>query len=299
MKGTHETSLAVALIGVVPFAIFSQTSSQPIPTKWQHDGRLVVPEFNFSLGSPNPDASWTYQQLPDIEGSKATAFIVAATKDENYAMVVMEKGGRMDSASTKKFIGGMQKSLPKNWQVADAQMEPTSVPTPESTKFRVRLTLPGDSTLYSYGYVVPGKHTFMFMAYSPETTEPPNFTRFVSSFSLLAPSENTLPATTPQNGTSGLLLILAIVGAVADWRYKREGGVKPTGRDRLYFVLASLLCVGFLTILGIRGASAEALGSLTGLFTVLLFAIWELGRWRIRRKFPFPAAPTMVRPPLP
>ena len=295
-----KISLGITLSAIVPLCVFSQTGSQsPIPAEWLHDGRLVVTALNFSLSSPTPDATWMYQELPDIDGSRATLFLVTTSNDTKYVTVVMEKGGRMDAGSTKKFIEGMQKTLPKDWHVQDVQLDPTPIPAPDSTKFRVTLTAPGYSILYSYGYVIPGKHTYMFMVYSPDTSEPPQFTSFVSSFSLLAPSENAVPASTSANGTSGLLLILAIVGAVVDWRYKKKGGLKPTGRDRLYLLVACLLCVALLTVLGIRGASAESLGSLTGLFLVVLFALWQLGRWRIRRKFPLSAAPSMAPPPFP
>ena len=140
---------------------------------------------------------------------------------------------------------------------------------------------------------------FMLAAYSPMISEPPNFSRFVSSFSLLVPGENALPARAPQDSTYGVLLILAIVGATADWRYKKKGGVRPTVRERLYFGLAGVLCLALLILLGVHGSNAEALGSLSGFLAILLFVAWELGRWRVRRQHPLPSSKPFMPPPLP
>jgi len=285
--------LAVALILGNAGRVACQTASKPIPDQWLRDGHLVVPEFNFSVDSPNPESRWSYRELPDIQGFKTTAFVVDASHDENYSVIVWESGssGRMDDpASKKRFVDHMQKALPKDWQAADnPHIELTAVPMSGSWKVKTTIRRPADdSLLYSYLYVVTGKRTYMFITYSREETEPLQFSRFVASFALLSPSANALTTASPENSTSGLLMILAIVGAVIDWRYKRRGGVKPTKKDRLYFLAAVLLCGMTVGGLGIGGASAEALGSLTGFLTVLLFALWELGRWGIRRKYPVP-----------
>jgi hypothetical protein len=126
----------------------------------------------------------------------------------------------------------------------------------------------------------------MFFDYVRSNLEPGNFIRFVSSFALLTPVVNTLPRARPPNAGSSLLLILAIAGAVADWNYKRCGGVGPSVRDRVCLLAAVLLCVGLVTLLGLLGATAELVGFYIGMLTVLLFAGWELGRWLVRRKYP-------------
>lgn len=126
----------------------------------------------------------------------------------------------------------------------------------------------------------------MFFDYLRPNLEPANFIRFVSSFALLTPAANTLPMARPPNSGSSLLFILAIAGAVADWNYKRCGGVRPTVRDRVCLLTAALLCVGLVTLLGVLGATAESVGFYIGMLTVLLFAGWELGRWLVRRKYP-------------
>jgi|HubBroStandDraft_1064217.scaffolds.fasta_scaffold395597_1 hypothetical protein len=89
-----------------------------------------------------------------------------------------------------------------------------------------------------------------------------------------------------------VMLVMAIVGAVADWKYRRSGGVGSTSRDRLYFGIACVLSVGLIAVLGFAGGDAGAAGGLTAYMVVFLFILWELGRWRVRRKNPIP-------PPLP
>jgi drug/metabolite transporter (DMT)-like permease len=84
----------------------------------------------------------------------------------------------------------------------------------------------------------------------------------------------------------GLFLLWAFWGAIVDWRYKRRGGVRPTTKDRVLFLICFGVCLGGVLLLGYRGASADALGSLSGFLTIVLLSAWELGRWRIRRKHP-------------
>lgn len=168
---------------------FCQTASEPIPSKWLRDGHLVVPELNFSLEPPTPGSHWSYQELPNIEGSKATAFIADADQ-ERYALIVMEKGGSVkldDPVSRKRFLDDLQTSLPKNWQaVGDPQSEQTTVPVSGSWKVRVTIRRP-EGDIFMYAYAIGGKRVYMLVDYSTETVEPPRFSRFVASFSLLSP----------------------------------------------------------------------------------------------------------------
>jgi 4-amino-4-deoxy-L-arabinose transferase-like glycosyltransferase len=86
------------------------------------------------------------------------------------------------------------------------------------------------------------------------------------------------------NPGSGVLLLIAIVGAIFDWRYVRAGGKPSTRTDLKYLVVIVLTGVVILVWLGLRGASARALGSLTGFGFVLTFLAWEIARWNVRRK---------------
>jgi hypothetical protein len=54
----------------------------------------------------------------------------------------------------------------------------------------------------------------------------------------------------------------------------------------MWFVGSMAVCGLILLLLGLRGATAEAIGSFSGFLTILLFALWELGRWRVRRAHP-------------
>jgi len=89
---------------------------------------------------------------------------------------------------------------------------------------------------------------------------------------------------------TGLFLLWAIWGAVADHRYKKRGGVKPIRMDKILFSVAVILGFAALFLLGTLGASAEGLSYLQVRFAILLFCFWELGRWRVRRRNPLPPA---------
>ena len=268
--------------------LFCQTANEPLPGKWLHDGHFSAPEYNFSMDSPIAGSQWSYRGLPNIQGRKATAFTISTPAKNDYTVIVLEIGGRMDSSNTRQFIDGMQKSLPKEWRIQDTHIESTSVPVGGSYKFRVELHLPDDSLLYSYGYVVPSKRTYVMIDYSRDAMEPVQFSNFVSSFTLLSPNETTTSDTT--NALNGVLLILALSGAVADWKYRRRGGSGSTKTDKLVLASGVSLCIVLLVVLGFRGASAEGIGSISGQFLVVIFALWQFHRWSFRRRNPIPVA---------
>jgi hypothetical protein len=82
----------------------------------------------------------------------------------------------------------------------------------------------------------------------------------------------------------GLILLWAIWGAIADFRYRKRGGVKPTHGEWRGLGYACALGLGLLILLGALGATARAEGSLTALVVPLIFGLWEFSRWRIRRQ---------------
>src|SRR5438876_914235 len=90
---------------------------------------------------------------------------------------------------------------------------------------------------------------------------------------------------------TGIILILAIWGAIADSRYKKAGGVRPTRRERLYLATGVLACVSFLVTIGLMGGSTRGLVRAAMFLAAILFALWELGRWRIRRSHPLGGQP--------
>jgi len=83
-----------------------------------------------------------------------------------------------------------------------------------------------------------------------------------------------------------LLLLLAIVGAILDSEYKRRGGTKPTATHKRYFAVAAGLCLTVTVLAALYSPVAAA--DMTILFLVTLFALWEVGRWRVRRKYKSP-----------
>ena len=93
----------------------------------------------------------------------------------------------------------------------------------------------------------------------------------------------------------GPLLIVSVIGAVVDHRYKKGGGKRPSARDKILFLVALLLVAGFFILLAILPNGDDLhdpfrLERLEGTVAVplaaWLFFAWELGRWRMRRKYP-------------
>ncbi len=85
-----------------------------------------------------------------------------------------------------------------------------------------------------------------------------------------------------------IALVLAILGAISDWRYRRNGGKRSSKKDTLLFLTALGLVVAFFIVLGLIGVGdvAGMIGAASVDFAIVLFATWELGRWRVRRKNP-------------
>jgi drug/metabolite transporter (DMT)-like permease len=98
-----------------------------------------------------------------------------------------------------------------------------------------------------------------------------------------------MQAPTPANTSDaqfGFIFFVSVFAAMIDWRYKRRGGKKPSARDRWMFCAACVFCIICVAVFGFMGASPEGMGLLTTNILILLFAVWEFGRWRIRRKNP-------------
>ena len=89
----------------------------------------------------------------------------------------------------------------------------------------------------------------------------------------------------------GILLIFAVYGAVMDWRYQRRGGTKPSKHNWAMFGIALMLVAVLYITLYLLGASPFRIGEQIVFVSLLLFILWEMGRWRVRRKNPIPKRP--------
>jgi hypothetical protein len=277
------STCAVALFSI-SFSLFCQPSAKPVPEKWLHDGRLVVPELNFSINSPTSAAKWTYTgDLPNVNGNGSTAFIVELGDRSKFVVNVIENSSKMVSTDGDQFIIGMKKTLPQDWQIRDSSFEVSDTPLKDSRKFKVTVGLPKGSTYFAYGYIVSGNRSYQTITFSTSPTEPTTFTQFAQSFTLITASANA-----PLPNFSGIFILWALWGAIANWRYVKRGGVRATRTNKLGGLTAVGLGVALLVFLGVRGASAESIGSMTATMTALIFSLWELSRWRVRRKNPVP-----------
>lgn len=273
------------LLLAVELIAFAQQSTEPVPSKWLHDGKLVVDDFNFSVATPTPNSEWSYVSLPDIQGSKARAFIVAPSTDTKFAIVVWDKTGSMDSGSTKTFVDGMTKSMPKDWRVTDAKIEPSSFPLKNSSKLFVTVRLPDERTLYVYGYIVTGTRTYEFLDYSLEAIEPREFHQFVGSFAFIKDptAGNNRPAT--QNYT-----LLALIAVIAYSASKSKRPILTIAYAILTFAVVGAVAFGISLLVP---DYASALGTLAAVLGGLFAALVALRYSSATRKpAPPPASPS-------
>jgi purine-cytosine permease-like protein len=99
-------------------------------------------------------------------------------------------------------------------------------------------------------------------------------------------------------GSPMLLIIIALaaVGAVTDWRYHKAGGRPSTRSDRITFGVIAVLIAGVIALTEFMGWDPYGiLGYVTVPLAAWLFFAWELGRWRMRRRYPLPK--TGAEPP--
>lgn len=69
-----------------------------------------------------------------------------------------------------------------------------------------------------------------------------------------------------------------------DRAYKKAGGIRPDKFEKTILLATIVACVLVLFLIGLR--SPEAAGTLTAVLIVTVFGVWEIQRWRIRKKRP-------------
>jgi hypothetical protein len=267
---------ALVFLATAP-SLYSQTTAQPIPSTWLHDGKLVPEQFDFSIESPTSTASWSYTSLPDLEGSKQTAFMVEES-GQKFMIVVWDKSGYIGTGSKDKFVTSMRKSMPKDWRVGDVKIEQSDFPVKGSSKIRAELSLPDFSTLYAYEYVITGPRTYMLFDYSAETSEPSEFTQFVGSFTLISPPESKISAWLY---ALGIAIILAFQGGLIWISLK----AKPLGDKPYRWATYTALISGLagLSFLLIAASSGDVYGRTCGAIVGISGALCCIGLFRRRK----------------
>jgi hypothetical protein len=86
-----------------------------------------------------------------------------------------------------------------------------------------------------------------------------------------------------------ILLVLSLWAAARDSSYKRAGGLKPDRFAKIALLVAIGISISCLAVLYVW--SPGAAGTLTAVLSVVIFGLWELDRWRIRRKNPIGQIP--------
>jgi hypothetical protein len=126
-----------------------QPPMQPVPAKWLHDGKLVVEELNFSIQTPSPGSKWTYYEST-IKGLKGTLFLVVTSVDTKFSVLVADEADTMNEYNTKRFVNGFKESIPKDWVVDEAILEPSAFPLKGSSKLTITMRLPNNVNLAAY-----------------------------------------------------------------------------------------------------------------------------------------------------
>jgi hypothetical protein len=295
MKGGWRAA-SIGLLSTA--ALFCQSTGDPVPAKWLHAGRLVVPDFNFSINSPRPNSRWTYRQVPNIQGQKATAFVVDPSPEGTYLIIIVNT--RTDTSATKNFMNDLKTTLPKDWQAQDAHIEASAFPKKDSVKFAMTLRRPDQPPINFFGYIVPDRVTYELVDYTTEKTEPQQFNAFVRSFSVLSQTTELLSLS---NITWALISLTVFATGILVgrefWKAHHEprvavpSNLPPPGprmsfsrwkpKTQIGIGLGMCLCYICVAILDqIQGNSTQALGQLV--YVLLGAYIAHRGRRRLQQE---------------
>jgi hypothetical protein len=79
-----------------------------------------------------------------------------------------------------------------------------------------------------------------------------------------------------------LIFLWALWGAVEDFRYLRNGGIKPTNREWLFLAIAVAASIAGVLVLWSKGAPLYGVRDMASALGMILVILWEFGRWRVR-----------------
>ena len=91
------------------------------------------------------------------------------------------------------------------------------------------------------------------------------------------------PAPAPNVGML-VLLGLCLWAAMKDRAYKKAGGVRPDKFEKIVLAATVVGCILVISLIALR--SPGAAGTLTPILIVTVLGVWEIQRWRIRKKSP-------------
>lgn len=160
------------------------------------ENRLEVEELNFSINLPTNPELWIRQQMDNVGGKKSTGFVYEhPSGHEVCIIVILNKSFQiLTPADSNDFISGFIQSFPKDWKITFRNISAIDIPLPNSLQVAFTITITDtlmqQQNLYGYGYITPGKRTYLLLNAGIADTEPESFSQMVRSFRLLDPKAN-------------------------------------------------------------------------------------------------------------
>ncbi len=180
--------VSVILGLLLPACLRGQGASpgRPVPPELIKGGELVVESGNFAIATPAGQWQWSFTEDHRTPPPQETYI---CTEDESGAMfsvVVMHTRFPPGDRFVAEFQKGLQKSLAATgWTVASMEMAESSVPVPDSYRCQWCASRPDGTPMYGYAYVVTAEASYTLKHATPESSEPPAFAAFASTFRLL------------------------------------------------------------------------------------------------------------------
>ena len=238
-----------------------------IPAIWLHGDTLVVRPQNFAVIGP-ARWRWARQSVAANLGVGGEAFIVTSPSgDSKFLVVPLDmQVWRSDDSISQAFVRGVLRSRLRGWEVSDVATARASVPSSSAMKYHVRWTSSDGRVFYQFGYLVPGRTSYLLSTTTAERAEPSMFREMVASFKTLDSPHAAarLPAVlvigNPRIVFLVLLALLAATESVVRLGMLGAGATTSAGLtlpSRLLIFLGVLMSV-FLTQVDISPAEAWA-----------------------------------------
>jgi len=157
-----------------------------IPAIWLHGDTLSVRPQNFAVIGP-ARWRWARQSVAPNRNGIGEAFVVASPSGDSKFLVVplSIQLWHLDDSVSQAFVRGLLQSRLAGWEVSDVATARATIPSSGAMKYQFRWTSSDGQVLYQFGYLVPGRTSYLLSTTTANRSEPSAFREMVASFKTL------------------------------------------------------------------------------------------------------------------
>lgn len=207
------STLATALLALSVAALLaaeeSPSANRPVPEGWVTGTTLTDRDLDFAIDAP--DGSWRWSLLPDSDPKEPPGSMLRCEREGYpywfHVFVYSKCGGEVSD----RFLEGLHRLVAKDaarsgWTLSRFDSTASSTPLPGSRHVSWTLSS-ANRTAHVRGYIIGSRRIYLLECDCGEDRDPEQFTKFASSFRVLA------PPTTPGGGDNPLRRYWGLHGA--------------------------------------------------------------------------------------